>query len=127
MNQEELVSIYNTLKPLLQIYQKKGLIAKIDLDSRFDLWSVKSDIVAFGKPRKEVAFAGLIIQSSYVGFYFMPIYSDPEQSGIFGKELLATLKGKSCFHIKKLTPLLVGQVKDALAKGYKIYKEKGWC
>jgi len=70
-------------------------------------------------------FAGLIIQSNYVGFYFMPITTDPKHTTVIGKDLLATLKGKSCFHIKKLDDTLIKQIKDALAEGYKIYKEAG--
>ena len=82
MDQKELVEIYNTIKPLLKAYEKKGLVPKIDLDSKYDLWSLK-EVSAFGKQRKEMYFAGLIIQSNYVGFYFMPIYSNPEKSEVF--------------------------------------------
>ncbi len=126
MDQKELVSIYNTLKPLLKEYEKKGFKPKIDLDSKYDLWSLDIDIFAFKKQRTEMYFAWLIIQSNYVGFYFMPITVDPKYTKIIGKDLLATLKGKSCFHIKKLDDTIIKQIKDALAEGYKLYKERGW-
>lgn len=125
MNQKELVEIYDTLKPLLKAYEKKWFVSKIDLDSKYDLRSIK-DVFAFGKQRKEVYLAGLIIQSNYVGFYFMPITIDPQYMKMIGKELLATLKWKSCFHIKKLDATIIKQIKDALAEGYKLYKERGW-
>lgn len=124
MKQEELVAIYHRLKPLLKVYEKKGFIPKIDLDSKYDLRSIK-DIFAFGKQRKEMFFAGLIIQSNYVGFYFMPITTDPRHSKIIGKELLTMLKGKSCFHIKKLDDTLIKQIESALSEGHKLYKEWG--
>lgn len=76
--QEDLIKIYNELKPILKKYENP-LIAKIDLDLRYDLWSVK-DLVIEGKKRNEVAFAALIIQSSYIGFYFMPTYANTEIS-----------------------------------------------
>lgn len=114
MNQAELVTIFNKLKPLIKVYEKKGMTPKFDLDSKYDLRTIK-DLFAFKKWRKEMFFAGLIIQSNYVGFYFMPITTDPANSKIIGKELLATLKGKSCFHITKLDSTILKQIKDALA------------
>lgn len=90
-----------------------------------DLWSVR-DLVIEGRKRKEVFFAGLIIQKSYVGFYYMPVYAEPEVKQLFKPELLRLLKGKSCFHIRKVTPELLAQIQDALAQGFERYKLKGW-
>jgi hypothetical protein len=122
--QEELVKIFKTLKKLLKKYENP-LKPKIDLDSRYDLWSVK-DLVISNRPRKEVNFASLIIQRTYVGFYYMPIYTDTKPGSIFAPELLKTLKGKSCFHIKSLDKKLESQIKDALNLGFKLYKKRGW-
>lgn len=124
MTQEKLVPIFKKLKLLLKEYEKP-LKPKWDLDSKYDLWSIK-DLEIAGRKRKEVYFAGLIIQSTYVGFYFMPIYVDTKMKDIFQPELLQLLKGKSCFHIKELTPKLEKQIKGALKKGYQLYKERGW-
>ena len=93
--------------------------------SHYDLWSI-NDVEIAGRKRKEVYFAGLIIQSTYVGFYYMPVYGQPELKKVFKKELLSILKGKSCFHIKKLDKTLVAQIREALDIGYKIYKKIGW-
>ena len=79
-----------------------------------------------GRKRKEVFFAGLIIQKSYVGFYFMPIYTDTDLKEIFKPELLKLLKGKSCFHIKKLDDELKRQIEEALEIGYELYKKDEW-
>lgn len=122
--QEELVSIFQALKKMLKTYENP-LTSKMDLDSRYDLWSVK-DLVIEGRKREEVAFAALIIQSSYVGFYFMPTYTHEESKQLFHPDLLKLLKGKSCFHIKALTPPLQSHIEDALAKGYDLYKSHGW-
>jgi hypothetical protein len=97
----------------------------MDDASHYDLWSIK-DLVIEGRKRKEVYFAGLIIQKGYVGFYFMPVYADTDLKAVFALELLKLLKGKSCFHIKKLTPELLGQVKSALQVGYEAYQARGW-
>ncbi len=122
--QNNLVTIYNRLKAILKKYENP-LLPKIDLDSKYDLWSFK-DIVVSGRKRKEIFFAELIIQSNYVGFYFMPIYTDEDLKSVFKPELLKTLKGKSCFHIKKLDSEIELQIKEALEKGYNLYKERGW-
>jgi hypothetical protein len=119
-----LVAVFKGLKRLLKPYEKP-LVPKFDIEGRYDLWSVK-DIVVEGRKKKEVFFAGLIIQSDYVGFYFMPVYADSRLSAFFKPELLRLLKGKSCFHIKALDANLEKAVSAALKKGFALYKKKGW-
>jgi len=104
---------------------KNPLKPKFDLDSKYDLWSFKN-IEIDGRKRKEIFFAGLIIQSSYVGFYYMPIYTDTALKEVFKPGLLKLLKGKSCFHIKKLDAELELQIEEALQKGFNLYKNRGW-
>ncbi len=91
----------------------------------FDLWSLKP-VVIDGRKRKEIFFAGLIIQKDYVGFYFMPIYAETELKTVFKPELLRLLKGKSCFHIKKLDDELLRQIEAALKVGYEMYQQRDW-
>ncbi len=98
---------------------------KFDLDSKYDLWSFKEVEVA-GRKRKEVFFASIIIQSRHVGLYYMPVYTDTDLKDVFEPELLKLLKGKSCFHIKKLDSILERQIKEALEAGYQLYKRRGW-
>jgi len=122
--QEKLVPIFKKLKKLIKKYENP-LKPKWDLDSKYDLWSFK-DLEIAGRKRKEVYFAGLIIQSNYVGFYYMPIYTDTSLKNVFEPELLNTLKGKSCFHIKELDTKLEKQIAKALKLGYDLYKKRGW-
>lgn len=124
LTQKELVEIYNKLKLILRKYEPP-FTPKWNLDSKYDLWSEKS-IIVNGKNKSEIWFAGLIIQSSYVGFYFMPVYSIDEAKELLPQNLIELLKGKSCFHIKKLTPELENSINKALEIGYKLYKERGW-
>jgi len=124
MDQETLVSIYRRCKAILKKFEDP-LKPKIDLDSKYDLWSFK-DIEIDGRKRKELYFAGLIIQSSYVGFYYMPLYTDTTLEAVFKPELLSLLKGKSCFHLKKLDAELEKQIEEALKTGYDLYKKRGW-
>ena len=122
--EKDLVKIYNRLKRTLKKYENP-LVAKFDLDSKYDLWSIKNIIIA-GRKRKEVFFASIIIQSKYVGFYYMPIYTDVQLEKVFKPEILKLLKGKSCFHIKSLDKSLEKQIDEALSVGYGLYKSRGW-
>ena len=116
--------IFSHLKELLEAYCPP-LVAKVDESGRYDLVSIK-DVVIAGRKRSEIYFASVIIQKSYVGFYYMPIYSDPEIKKFFPAELLLLLKGKSCFHIKRLDDRLLEQVRTALQDGFALYKEREW-
>lgn len=126
MKAEELKEIFDQVKPLLKKYEKGCIRARMDFESRYELWSEK-EVFAFGKQRNEVYFGALIIQGNYVGFYFMPVYSDPETlKKSIHPDLLKLLKGKSCFHLRKTDKDLLRHIKESLAEGYSIYKEKGW-
>ena len=120
----DLNTIFQSLKDLLSPYAPP-LVPKMDDASHYDLWSIKT-LVIEGRKRKEVYFAGLIVRKDYVGFYFMPVYVESDLKSVFAPELLKLLKGKSCFHIRKLTPELLGQVEAALKIGYDLYRERGW-
>ncbi|MBA4384787.1 MAG: hypothetical protein C0410_08630 [Anaerolinea sp.] len=121
---ENLDGIFKQLRELLLDY-RPPFISKSDDKRHFDLWSIK-DLVIEERKRKEVYYAGAIIQSSYVGFYYMPVYAEPEVKNLFKSELLSRLKGKSCFHIHRLDPILLEQIKEALERGFVEYQQRGW-
>jgi len=124
VSQEELDTLFSQLRALLKKYE--GILKpKKDEIGFYDLWSFK-DLEIAGRKRKEVFFASVVTRKNYVGFYYMPIYTDTGLSEVFKPELLSLLKGKSCFHIKLLTPDLENQVKEALEFGYKLYQDRGW-
>ena len=120
----DLSAIFQQLRPLLAAYQPP-FEPKRDEAGYYDLWSFK-DLVIDGRKRKEVFFAGLITQKYHVGFYFMPIYAETSLATVFEPELLALLKGKSCFHVKKLDEQIISQIRSALVVGFDLYQERGW-
>jgi hypothetical protein len=120
----DLKNIFSEIKVLMEIY-RPPLVAKVEDNKRFDLVSVK-DVVIEGRKRKELYFASIIIQKDFVGFYYMPVYSYPEMKALFQPELLKLLKGKSCFHIKRLDDQLRDQIRAALEDGFKLYQTRGW-
>ena len=121
---EALLPLFAQVRALIEPYAQ-SLTARRDEPGYYDLWSEKAVEIA-GRSRKDVFFCGLIIQKSYVGFYFMPVYADQGLTAVFGPDLLATRKGKSCFHLKRLTPELKDQIVAALAAGWRLYEERDW-
>jgi hypothetical protein len=73
--------------------------------------------------KNKVFLAGIIKQKKYVGFYFIPIYSDPDKFPLDTK-LEKCQQGKSCFHIKNTD--IIPKIEDLLIQGKKLYQEKGW-
>jgi hypothetical protein len=120
----DLKTVFDQLRSLFIKYQPP-FQSKRDESGYFDLWSIK-ELVIDGRKRKEIFFAGIIIQKSYVGFYYMPVYAEPEVKQFFKPELLKLLKGKSCFYVRKVDSELLKQIEDALALGFAKYKERGW-
>lgn len=121
----DLIEIFQTIRASMQPYEAMGFTSKINSDTEYDLWSEKN-VVLLGRKRNEIYFAGLKILKSEVTLHFMLIYTNPEVKDMLHPDLLALLKGKSCFHIKKLDDLLMEHIADALDKGYKIYKQNEW-
>lgn len=121
----DFIEIFQTIRAVLQPYATLGFSNRLNTETTYDLWSDKNVIIE-GRKMNEVYFSAVIIHKGHVGFYYMPVYAEPEMKRIFDPSLLKLLKGKSCFHIKKLDDALLGHIEDALAEGYKLYKEKAW-
>lgn len=72
-----------------------------------------------------IYFSTILPKPKDVRFYFFPAYTHKEQIGELPEPLKKCLKGKSCFHIKKLDDELEGQIKDLVQKSIKLYKKDG--
>lgn len=125
LTQDELLAIFEAVKKEVKPYEKGTVKARIDIQGKYDLWSEKP-VEAFGRKYPAMAFASVILQSGYVGFYFMPVYGSETVKATIAPELLKTLKGKACFHIKTTDKELMKQIKQALKTGYDAYKKQGW-
>jgi hypothetical protein len=123
--QPQLIPVFNELVKLMEPFAKGSLEKVGGKDGQVGLIS-KKPVEMNGHKVAEVYLAGSLVQKGYVGFYFMPIYTAPELKSELHPELLKCLKGKSCFHIKKMNEEVAEQVKEALQKGYELYKKKGW-
>lgn len=123
--QPQLEPIFKQLVKLMEPFAKGSVEKKGGKDGQVGLISFKP-VEINGRKTDEVYLAGGLVQKGYVGFYFMPIYTAPELKSELHPDLLKCLKGKSCFHLKKMDEAVAEQVKEALKKGYDLYKKKGW-
>ena len=123
--QPHLVPIYNTIKAMMQPCIKDTIKEWGKEGGMYNLVSKKA-IEVEGRKRSEVYFASILVQKGYVGFYFMPVYMNSKADEIVKPELMKCLKGKACFYIRKNKPVIMDQIKEALEKGYDVYKQRGW-
>lgn len=121
---DSLIDIFNSIKIILSDLQPP-LIVTADYESRYEMYTNKPAEIN-GRKKTTLSFASLIIQSGYVGFYFMPIYTHPHLVESLKPELRRLLKGKSCFHVKKIDTELMQQIQRLIGTGYKEYQENGW-
>jgi hypothetical protein len=91
----------------------------------YHLWTQK-EVTIQGKEYEELYFAGLVEQKGYVSLHYLPIYMNPSLKDEIPPVLLKTLKGKSCFHIKELTPELEVAIRKTLKAGIRTYRDMEW-
>ena len=123
--QPELVPIFETIARLLKVHEGGGLQIKGGEGGQIVLGRF-TPIVIDGRKKPELWLASALIQKGYVGFYYMPVYMNDDVRRKIGPDLIKTLKGKACFHIKKDDPVLFDQIEKALYMGVKGYKMRGW-
>jgi hypothetical protein len=82
---------------------------------------------AYGGKPVDLQMAATILQKDFVGFYLMCIYMNAAMKKKLSPALLKLLKGKTCFHVKKLDDGLRKDIAAALELGEKAYRERGWA
>ncbi len=97
--QPELIPIFEAIRDMLLLDQKGQLKLRGGENGQVLLLGEKK-LVIDGRKKDEMWFAAALIQKGYVGFYFMPIYTNKKLHDVFKPELLKCLKGKACFHIR---------------------------
>lgn len=113
-------TIFPTLKSHLLSFVPP-LQVRIDIDSNFELAGTKEVI----QGRKKVEghyFANIVPKPKDVRLYFFPIYTHPASFPNLSPALTKCLKGKSCFHIKKLSPELEQEIYTMIKKGVEVYQ-----
>ena len=125
-----LQSIFDSVRSLMTRYSPPFASASGQIRNKPDFHLVVPKPVvipgAYGGKPYPIAMASVILQSGYVGFYYMPIYMEKGTRAKLSPALLKLLKGKSCFYIKSLDPSLESDIASALDFGVVCFRAKGW-
>lgn len=73
-----------------------------------------------------IYFASVVPKPKDIRFYFFPIYTHKDAIGSLSEDLSKMLKGKSCFHIKRLDDTLIQEISTMISKGVSTYQAAGW-
>lgn len=125
-----LESVYEQVKKLLQRHAPPFKLRDLGVRNKKSVQLVVPKPVAIsgaygGKPL-DLQMAAVILQKSYVGFYVTTIYMNERAKKRLSPQLVKLLKGKTCFHLKRLDDGLKGDIEAVLELGTKTYRERGW-
>ena len=110
-------------KTLQGILKSHSPLLKVRLESK-KTFEIAGTITTM-QGKKEVNgyyFASVMPKPKDVRLYFFPIYTHVDEFSL-SPALQKFLKGKSCFHIKKLSAEIEEELKAMIAKGVELYKK----
>ena len=116
----ELPDIQEALEHLLSAHVPP-LRIRVDSDTNFEVAGTKATM----QGRQQVEghyFANIVPKPKDIRLYFFPIYTHAEEFGPLSGELQKCLKGKSCFHLKKLSAELETEIREMIANGVRLYE-----
>lgn len=118
---QELSEIHQFLKDTLSKHVPPLQIRK-DTDSVFEVAGTKEAMQ--GKQKVEGFYFGSVVpKPKDIRLYFFPIYTHTGAFSGISPSLRKCLKGKSCFHIKKLDEALQHDIIKMVDKGIGLYLE----
>lgn len=111
---------------LIAILKEHSGVLKVTMDTEAK-FEVSGTIEAMqGKKKVEgIYFSSVVPKPKDVRFYFFPTYTHKEQLGELPEDLKKALKGKSCFHIKKMDDAFENNLKELVKKAVGLYQEDG--
>ena len=120
----DIASIQQKLISLLQQHQSCLKVTANNAD-KFEVCGTVETMQ--GKKKVDgIYFASVVPKPADVRFYFFPTYTHKEQLGELPGNLKKALKGKSCFHIKKMDDEFEQNLKNLIDKAVTLYKADGW-
>jgi hypothetical protein len=118
----DLTEIRSTLQNILKSHLPP-LQVRVDSDANFEVSGTKPAMQ--GKQKVDgFYFASVVPKPKDIRLYFFPLYTHVEQFGELSAELKKCLKGKTCFHIKKLSPEMETEIRQMVEKGVELYREQ---
>ena len=121
---DERPRIFQLLRNILAA-QVPPLTVTAETADRYEL-STGKPMEFMGKKRPNIYFGAVMVKGSFVGLYLMHVYIDPGRLDGIAPGLRRLLKGKSCFHIKKLDEILVQEIGHAVEDGIACYRKMGF-
>lgn len=115
----------------IQDFLKNSLLASVpplkvrkDNSATFELAGTKETMQ--GKQKVDgYYFASVVPKTKDIRLYFFPIYTHVDAFQDLSPELSKCLKGKSCFHIKKVSPEMELEINAMMKKGVSLYEKDG--
>jgi hypothetical protein len=119
----DIQEIQSTLIDFLKSHQP-SLKINAETDVKFEVSGTIPTMQ--GKQKVDgIYFGSVIPKAKDCRLYFFPIYTDTADFADISPELRKCLKGKSCFHIKKMDEQLEQDIKAMIDKGIEVYRAKG--
>ena len=121
---KDINEIWLILKSLLKNHENVFNIVS-DSEEKFEVIGTKA--VMQGKQKVEGHyFATLIPKPKDLRFYFFPAYTHADEiKALMNETLTKFLKGKSCFHIKKVDDAVIENLKVIIDRGVDLYQKDG--
>ena len=118
-----LSDIQDSLHQLLTLHTPP-LQVRTHTDTNFEVAGTRATMQ--GKQQVDgIYFASVVPKPQDIRLYFFPIYTHVAEFEGLSDALRKCLKGKSCFHIKQLSPDLETEIGAMVAKGVAIYARDG--
>ena len=121
---ENLKEIETILRAIL-VKHCPPLRVRIDTPANFEVAGTKPCMQ--GKQKVEgIYYASVVPKPKDVRFYFFPNYTHTTSFANQYPAMQMCLKGKSCFHIKALTPEMENELVEMVRHGVHLYQKQGW-
>ncbi|MDP6908470.1 MAG: hypothetical protein QF371_03140 [Flavobacteriales bacterium] len=115
----DLAEIQETLRTILKS-QIPPLRIRKDNPQTFEVCGTKEAMQ--GKKKVDGYYFGSVVpKPKDIRLYYFPIYTHVNEFSL-SDELKKSLKGKSCFHIKKLSPEMEKEIGEMVMKGVELYQ-----
>lgn len=118
--------IFDKIKSVLKKQSPPMVISK-NTDDNFELTGNKQ--VLYGSKKEIVPgmyFCSVVARKDMISFYFFPLYYHADDFKALIPTMIKTLKGKTCFNIKKPEQVNENELTALLEKGVEAWKENGY-
>lgn len=118
--------IFEKIKSVLQKQSPPMVISKNTKDC-FELIGNKP--VPYGSKKEIVPgmyFSSVAARKNMISFYFFPIYFHTDEFKPLISTMIKTLKGKTCFNIKKTEEVDEKELAALLKKGAEMWRKNGY-